>query len=97
MLDLRVSVQLPVGRWRAGLRWDRVGLTNSSRLPNGTKLDFDETDRLSAMVDFSPTEFSRLRLQVSRGDYALGGRHKDEWQLFFQLIISLGKHGAHKF
>jgi hypothetical protein len=84
-------------RWRAGLRWDRVGLTNESEFPTGLKEDFDESDRLSAMVDFWPSHFSLLRLQVSRGDYVVGGDTEDVWEVFLQLMISLGSHGAHEF
>lgn len=84
-------------RWRAGLRWDYVGLTNRSRLPDRTTQRFDETHRLSAMVDFSPTEFSRLRLQVNRGEYMVEGDREDVYQVFFQALFTLGAHGAHKF
>lgn len=84
-------------RWRAGLRWDRVGMANTSELPDGHTDRFDETDRWGAMVDFTPTEFSRLRLQLSRGRYAIDGSDEYEWQVFLQWLISLGQHGAHKF
>ena len=84
-------------RWRAGLRWDHVGLTNRSRLPDRTTQRFGETHRLSAMVDFSPTEFSRLRLQVNRGEYFVDGDREDVYQVFFQALFTLGAHGAHKF
>jgi hypothetical protein len=52
------------------------------------------------MLDFTPTEFSRFRLQASKGEYVLGDlgdREQDVWQVFMQLMISLGTHGAHKF
>ncbi len=84
-------------RWRAGLRWDHVGLTNRSRLPDRTTQRFGETHRLSAMVDFSPTEFSRLRLQVNRGEYLVDGDREEVYQVFFQALFTLGAHGAHKF
>lgn len=84
-------------RWRTGLRWDRVGLANESELPSGVTERFDKSDRLSAMLDFTPTHFSRLRLGLSRGDYAVEGGHEDAWEFFFQIVISLGTHGAHEF
>jgi hypothetical protein len=49
--------------------------------------------RVSAMTDFSNSEFSRLRLQVSRDD---SGPSTDD-QVVLQYIMSLGAHGAHRF
>jgi hypothetical protein len=46
------------------------------------------------MVDFSPSEFSRVRLQLAR-DNAREGRPDN--QLFIQYQMSLGAHGAHGF
>lgn len=84
-------------RWRAGLRWEQVGLINRAELPNGTVTDYDPSSRLSAMVDFSPSEFSRLRLQVSQAQYRLDGDAKDVVEVYLQWVITLGSHGAHRF
>jgi hypothetical protein len=46
------------------------------------------------MVDWSASEFSRVRLQLAR-DYSRRGEPDN--QLFLQYIVSLGAHGAHKF
>ncbi len=46
------------------------------------------------MVDFSPTEFSRFRLQLARDESRIGATDN---QVFLQYIHSLGAHGAHKF
>jgi hypothetical protein len=46
------------------------------------------------MVDFSPSEFSRVRLQFAR-DRAHEGFEDN--QLFLQYQTSLGAHGAHSF
>ena len=46
------------------------------------------------MVDFSPSEFSRLRLQLAR-DRAR--ENVTDNQLFLQYQMSLGAHGAHSF
>lgn len=46
------------------------------------------------MVDWSPSEFSRLRLQLAR-DKSRSGEADN--QLWLQYIMSLGAHGAHKF
>ena len=92
---MRVYGFLP--RWRAGLRWEQVGLTNETEFPDSSSTSYDDSYRIGAMLDFTPTEFSRLRLQVNRGNYVLGNRDQDDWQVFGQVLISLGTHGAHKF
>ncbi|MFH1060013.1 MAG: porin [Pseudomonadota bacterium] len=84
-------------RWRAGLRWDQVGLINEGHSPTGAAYDYDASSRYSAMLDFSPTEFSRIRVQASRGNFALDDGDQDFWEFFVQLQVSLGTHGAHKF
>jgi hypothetical protein len=48
----------------------------------------------SVMVDWNPSEFSRIRLQLAR-DYSRMGL--PDTQMFLQYIVSLGAHGAHKF
>jgi hypothetical protein len=44
------------------------------------------------MVDFNPSEFSRVRLQIARDSAGQGGSDN---QLFLQYQMSLGAHGAH--
>ena len=44
------------------------------------------------MFDYSPSEFSRFRLQFAR-DRARPGATDN--QIFLQYIMSLGAHGAH--
>jgi hypothetical protein len=53
-----------------------------------------DPQRTTAMIDFSPSEFSRLRLQYA-WDQARFANTDDE--LLVQYIMSLGAHGAHKF
>jgi hypothetical protein len=52
------------------------------------------------MLDWNPSEFSRIRLQFnrdqSRQDPGTGSAITDN-QLFLQYIFSLGAHGAHRF
>jgi hypothetical protein len=72
--------------WRAGVRFDR--------LDAGTfDLGF-HPQRATAMVDWSPSEFSRVRLQYARAKLAPDFTDNE---LFVQYILSLGAHGAHKF
>jgi hypothetical protein len=49
--------------------------------------------RWTAMVDWSPSEFSRLRLQYARDD----SREETDNQAFLQYIMTLGAHGAHQY
>ena len=46
------------------------------------------------MVDWSPSEFSRLRLQLARDKSRNGEADSQVW---LQYVMSLGAHGAHKF
>ncbi len=84
-------------RWRAGLRWEQVGLTNESDLPDGTSESYGSSYRTGPMLDFTPSEFSRLRLQVNQGSYETDEGKEDVTEVYVQWMISLGAHGAHKF
>jgi hypothetical protein len=46
------------------------------------------------MLDYSHSEFSRLRLQFARDKSRQG---ITDQQIFLQYIMSLGAHGAHKY
>jgi hypothetical protein len=81
-------------RWRLGLRYDEVDADNGIALV-GTELETPgrRSSRNSLMFDWSPSEFSRLRLQYSNDKvHAYTG---NTWYL--QYIMSLGAHGAHQF
>lgn len=82
-------------RWNTGVRIDQVGLTNRTGRGNGE--EWDDSRRYSAVLNFMPTEFSRLRLQYSRGDIAVDGERESFNQVFLQFQMSLGVHGAHTF
>lgn len=91
-------------QWRVGLRYDRldsgsvgIGLVDAGILAptDFASLAAYRPQRTSVMVDWSPSEFSRLRLQWAR-DTSRGNGEGDN-QLFLQYIMSLGAHGAHKF
>ncbi len=92
-----------VPMWRVGYRYDRLnsGTTNIDLVNSGalTAADFPilagyNPTRHTVMVDWSPSEFSRIRLQVAR-DYSR--MDAPDNQVFLQYIASLGAHGAHKF
>lgn len=94
-------------QWRTGLRYDHLDADNTlSMISNATgEADDDifeesgfecsshDPNRWSAMVDWSPSEFSRLRLQYSRDE----SREDADDQLFLQYITTLGAHGAHRY
>jgi hypothetical protein len=82
-------------RWSTGLRYEQVGLTN--RTGRGAGEEWDDSKRYSAVLSFMPTEFSRLRLQYTRGDIAVDGERETFNQVFLQFQMSLGVHGAHTF
>jgi hypothetical protein len=54
--------------------------------------------RYTTMLEFSPTEFSRFRLQYAfdRSRY-LNGVQKDVHEVLLQMNIAVGPHGAHSF
>ena len=86
-------------QWRAGYRYDRLSPGPSSFSGAITAADFPilspySPKRHTVMVDWSPSEFSRIRLQLAR-DYSRAGEPDN--QVFVQYIMSLGAHGAHKF
>jgi hypothetical protein len=89
--------------WRAGVRYDELySGTPSLAASDGGALDPASLSRLlaynpsraTAMLDWSPSEFSRFRLQYAR-DQARPG--VTDHQFFLQYIMSLGVHGAHTF
>lgn len=89
--------------WRVGYRYDKLdsGTTTLGLIDSGalTAADFPilggyNPKRNTVMVDWSPSEFSRIRLQFAR-DYARMGEPDN--QIFLQYIVSLGAHGAHRF
>ena len=73
--------------WRVGARYSRL------IAPDEMELERDPT-AFSAMVDWSNSEFSRLRLQFNRESFAEDGHDN---QLMLQYIMSLGAHPAHTF
>jgi len=90
-------------RWRVGLRYDElssgnadIGLVNSGALSaaNFPLLAENNPKRSTAMIDFSPSEFSRFRLQFAHDEARF---HEADNEIFLQYIMSLGTHGAHKF
>jgi hypothetical protein len=83
-------------RWRVGLRFDMLSADNNGpTLGVVTPLNDTSHDpsRVTAMVDFSNSEFSRFRLQLAEDK----SRPQSDTQFFFQYVVSIGAHGAHQF
>ncbi|MFO1405913.1 MAG: hypothetical protein U1F08_00130 [Steroidobacteraceae bacterium] len=90
-------------RWRVGARYDSLdsGNTKIGLVQDGTLAADDfplllpgSPTRTTLMVDWSPTEFSRLRAQYAWDD---AGPGPTDDQFFLQYIYAMGAHGAHKF
>ena len=92
--------------WRVGLRYDRLSAENTVSNFEGTGLDLEtfldesgigtrgnDPSKNSIMVDYSPSHFSRLRLQFSQLDNGLDTID----YLMLQYIMSIGSHSAHSF
>ena len=82
--------------WRVGLRTERLdsgaidyGVNNAYLL----RPDYVPV-RNALMLDFNPSEFSRIRLQFAQDKLRQG---ETDNQIFLQYQMSLGAHGAHKF
>ena len=84
--------------WRTSLRYDR--LTSDNTGSNNTVLQqaglLDEghdPHRTSAMIEWIPSEFSRIRLQYNKDN---SNKQTDD-QVILQYTQALGSHGAHQF
>jgi hypothetical protein len=80
--------------WRVGYRHDQVDANNGPLFP-GTILEDPgrSSARDSFMIDWSPSEFSRLRLQFIDDRV----RSESDRQYILQYLMSIGAHGAHEF
>jgi hypothetical protein len=92
------SVYQFMPHWRSGLRYDRLdpGVATVGALNTGNVIAnyaFNPS-RLTWMVDYSPSEFSRIRVQLAHDNSRQGLADN---QFFVQYIMSLGAHGAHQY
>jgi hypothetical protein len=92
------SVYQFMPNWRSGIRYDRLNSGNATigalNAGNITANYGFNPSRASWMLDYSSSEFSRLRLQVARYNSRQG---LPDNQIFLQYIMSLGAHGAHQY
>ena len=94
-----------IPRWRVGARFDQLQADNTITNFTGNGIDQEEFEsesglgsgydpqRTSIMLDYSPSEFSRWRLQYNRDET----QPDSDQQVYLQYIMSLGAHGAHKY
>ena len=88
-------------RWEIGIRYDLL-MQNDVLLGGVNQLMPSELPRYSAMIEYNPTEFSRLRFQIdrdmSRYEHAAGAlTPKPYTQIILQANLTIGAHGAHAF
>ncbi|MDG1287443.1 MAG: hypothetical protein P8P30_07740 [Rickettsiales bacterium] len=83
-------------QWRIGARYSQLNAADTPLGLAGSALDADgyNPKAYSAMLDWTNSEFSRMRLQYNREELS---RDQDDNQFTVQYIMSLGAHGAHKY
>ena len=82
--------------WRIGVRTEQLNPGTPDYGINTAALTGDgyKPRKNSLMLDYNPSEFSRVRLQLAQ-DRSREGRADN--QLFIQYQMSLGAHGAHAY
>lgn len=85
-----------IPHWRVGLRTERLdpGHTDFAGDPLLFGVSSYHPQKNTLMVDFSPSEFSRVRFQYAK-DRAREHVTDDEFSVQYQM--SLGAHGAHNY
>jgi len=75
--------------YAAGVRYDTLMKNNQGD---------NNLDMYTAMIEYQPFEFSRLRLEYSldKSKY-YDGKQKDVQQLMLELNVAVGAHGAHSY
>ena len=83
-------------QWRAGARFSQLYAGDVPAGLVGSALDDEGHDpwAATAMIDWTNSEFSRLRAQYSREEVA---DDQEDNQFTLQYIMSLGAHGAHNY
>lgn len=90
-------------KWRVGYRYDRLTADieehhneeGEEEEEGHEELFSDDYDpsRHTIMIDYSPSEFSRFRIQYAQDKSG----HETDKQWYLQYVHSIGAHGAHKF
>lgn len=84
-------------RWRVGARYDLIN--KNDVFVNGKNRNLpDNLYKYSAMIDFLPSEFSRIRLQYNYDkSLFVGDQRKTNQEIILQFNMAIGGHGAHNF
>ncbi len=83
--------------WRTAARFDFLG--KNRIVNNGNSEDYpNDLKRFGFMVDYSPTEFTRIRFQYNFNRYVyIDKTLQKPNELILQFNIAIGAHGAHPF
>ncbi len=82
--------------WRVGARYDRLDPGSIDYGANAQYLAEPSfhPERVSIMFDWTPSEFSRFRLQLAQSKVR---PDVTDNELFLQYILTIGAHGAHRY
>ncbi len=82
--------------WRAGVRYSKMFAPGTPAGLVGSALDADghDPESVSVMLDWTNSEFGRLRGQYNREELS---KNNVDHQFFLQYIMSFGAHGAHPY
>ena len=84
-------------QWRVGVRYSELSPADvPTDLNDNEVLDANGHDprSFSAMLDWTNSEFSRIRFQYNHNAVA---QNKADNQFIVQYVMSIGAHGAHKY
>lgn len=83
--------------WAAGVRYGRI-VQNSADMSTYAGIDVANLDRATAMLQYKPFEFSRLRLEYTKDrSKVINSERKDIDEIMLNLTIEAGSHGAHAY
>jgi len=84
-------------RLRAGIQYNLINKNNVKK--NGVKEDLPKNlPAYYAMLEYNPTEFSRIRFQVGQNRaFFHNGERKTVNEFILQFNFAIGAHGAHPF
>lgn len=84
--------------WRAGLRYSAIN-QNDVIANSKNRNKPEDMYAVSAMLEYNPTEFSRIRLQYNHDSslYDEEGHKNNKNEIVLQFNYAIGAHGAHAF
>lgn len=92
------SVYQFMPRWRIAYRYDHLDSNNQGSdaavlLEAGLDNEGHTPEQSTLMLDYSRSEYSRIRLQLNKDD----SYEDSDTLVLIQYIVTLGAHGAHRF